>query len=253
MIYKNSVKIILALTLLSFTIHSASAYVAGSSSYRIETDTISIGGTRATSAGYVEQSSLSSSGVSGPTTGTSYAGSLGYLQASDAYISLTTSSGVTLSPDMKFNGGGQSTGSGSATVTTNSTSGYSLYISASTNPALQSSEDSFLDYVTVVTGTPDFSWSVGSGTTGFGFSPEGTDIVSLFKDNGTACGVGGSDATSRCWYPLSTTIKKISQSAAANNPGGTVTTLKFTAEAGSSVNKKVGNYSAVVTLTALAL
>ncbi len=252
MIYNRGIKIVFVLIITWFFAHTASAYVAGSSNYRIDIDAISVGGLRATSTSYIEQSTLAT-GISGTSTGSSYSGTLGYLQAGDFYISLSNSSSVSLSPNMKVSTGGQSTGSGSATVTTDNTSGYALYINASTDPAFKSSQSSFLDYVTTTPGTPDFSWSVGSGSSGFGFSPEGADIVSLFKDNGTSCGVGGSDTSGKCWYPLSTSIKKISQSASANAPGGVATTIKFMAEAGSSAQKTAGNYTSTVVITAVAL
>lgn len=260
MIYANEMKNIFkiiftgifAYFFVVYFLQSSLAYTASSTSYRIDTDTISIGGLRATSTSYVEQSTLPS-GISGTSTGVSYYGALGYLQTASSYISLSNSSSITLSSAINSSVGGQSTGSGSATVTTDNASGYTLSISASTNPAFQSSQDNFLDYVTVVAGTPDFSWNVGSGSTGFGFSPEGADTASLFKDNGSICGVGSGNVSDKCWYPLSTSLKTISQSSSANNPSGTVTTIKFMAEAGSSARKTVGSYSASITLTALAL
>lgn len=228
------------------------AYVASSTSYQIYDDIISFGGLRATSTSYVEESSFAS-GVSGTSTSTSYSGSLGYLQAADSFISISNSSNVALLPAINVSSGGQSSGSGSVTVTTDDTSGYELYINAGASPAFQSGADSFLDYVTVTPDTPDFTWSVGAGSTGFGFSPEGSDIFSLYKDNGSSCGVGSSDASDHCWNSLGTSLKKIAQSSLANYPSGTVTTVKFMAEVGSTVRKSTGSYTATITLTAIAL
>lgn len=229
------------------------AYVASSASYRIDNDTFSVGGLLATSTSYIEQSTVPSGITTGTSTGVSYAGAFGYLQAGLASISISNSGSVSLSPNINLSGGGQSSGSTVITITTDSSNGYSLYLNAATSPAFSSSNDNFLDYVTAVSNVPDFTWSVGSGTTGFGFSPEGADITSLYKDNGSTCNAGSSDTADRCWNSLSASLKKVAQSSSANSPGGTATTIKFMAEAGSSVQKIVGSYGATIVVTAVAL
>ena len=87
----------------------------------------------------------------------------------------------------------------------------------------------------------------------FGFSPEGTDIVQRFKDNGAACNAGALDSVSACWDVLSTTQTSIARRNTANSPAGTATTIRFHAGSGASNVQPAGAYTATATVTVLAL
>ena len=229
------------------------SYVASSTSYRIDSDTISLGGLLSTSTNYLLQSSLSQ--ISSETgTSTSYSVKSGYLQMSEAYLAVSSPGNVSMGSTIYTSGGGTSNGSASWTVTTDSSGGYSLSIKASTAPALQSTTDSFGNYQTQVSGIPDYDFSDGAAADFFGFSPEGADIRSLYKDDGVSlCNTGSSDTSNKCWDSITTSNKVFASAAVANHPNGTNTTVKFRVGVGSLVHKKAGDYSATITVTALAL
>lgn len=233
----------------------AFGYVASSSSYRLEKDSINFAGTRSTSASYTMEDTVGEIGT-GTSTSNNFNIHAGYqAMESDGVsvsISLSSPSNITMSPSIDGTTGGESDGSATWTVTTNNLTGYSLSVKAATNPALKSGSDSFTDY-TPAGVVPDFSFNVGVSSTGFGFSPEGVDLISTYQDNGVACGVGSSDTTNACWQGFDTSGKTVATSNAANNPTGTATTLKLKAKVGSSISLPAGSYNAVITATALTL
>ena len=100
---------------------------------------------------------------------------------------------------------------------------------------------------------PDLTFTVGAATSAFGFSPEGSDIVQKYKDNGSTCNAGSSDTTNACWNALSTVNELIAKKTTGNHPSGTATTLKFRAQSGVSNVQPVGTYTATTTVTAIAL
>ena len=226
----------------------ALAYVASSTNYQLERDSINFAGNLSTSTAYGVEDTLGEV-ATGRLASTGYILQAGYQQP-NSYMSITSPADVTLSPDINGAVGGTADGSAIWTVTTDNTGGYTMTAQASTLPAMLSGANSFADYV----GAPDFNWSVGAGSSFFGFSPEGTDIVSNFKDNGTACSVGALDTSLSCWQGFGTTAQTIAGSASPNDGvGGTATTIRFKAQAGASANQAAGAYLAVITVTALAL
>ena len=80
--------------------------------------------------------------------------------------------------------GGTATGEATWTVITDNPAGYSLSVKASTSPAMkgQAQGDSFADYTPVNPAVPDYNWSVADSSAEFGFTPEGSDIVSKYKE-----------------------------------------------------------------------
>lgn len=229
------------------------AYVASSAGYKLVNDTISVGGLLGTSTNYSVESSISGL-ESGTSTSASFSLTSGYLAMTATYLAISTPSNVSMSPAINTSGGGVGNGSASWTVTTDSTAGYSLSVRASTNPALKSSGDSFSNYQTSVTNVPDYNFTEGATLDYFGFSPEGSDIKSLYKDDGVSlCNTGSNDTSDKCWDSITTTNKMFASSASANHPSGTATAVKFRAAAGSSISKSPGTYSATIIVTALAL
>ncbi len=235
----------LALPLIAF------AAVMQSTGYKIQTDSINIGGVLSTSTTYIEQDTVGEV-ATGRTASASYLLSAGYQAMQDVSISITSPVDVALSP---INGltGGTSSGSAVWTVTTDDPAGYAVSIKSSTNPALKSSTfgSSFSDYTPA--SDPDFAFTLPTTQSRFGFSPEGTDIVQKYKDNGSICNTGASDTTDACWDGLNTTGTTIAQSATSNHPSGTPTTVKFRAGSGTAKIQDTGSYSATVTVTATAL
>lgn len=230
----------------------AHAQVMQSSSYRIESDSLNMGGTRSTSGYYTLEDTIGEIGT-GNSSSTSYQLGAGYQQMNEDYLAMTAPADVTMSPSLGGLTGGTSDGSTSLTVTTDSQGGYQLTIAASNNPAMQSPDgDQIQDYAPADT-PPDFTFAVSAGDARFGFSPEGTDIAARFKDDGDECSVGSSDTALACWDGLSTTPEEFVRRTSGNHPDGTVTTLRFKVGLGANAAVPEGMYYATTTITALSL
>ena len=209
----------------------ARGYVASSTNYQLERDSINFGGKLSTSTNYSEEDTLGEVGT-GRLTSTSYILQAGYQQP-NSYISITSPADVTLSPSIDGAVGGQADGSAGWNVTTDDSGGYTMTAQASTLPAMTSGANDFDDY----SGSPDFAWGVGAAVSEFGFSPE-----------------GASDTALSCWQGFSTSPQTIAGDTSSNDGvGGATTTINFRAEAGASANQAAGAYQAVITVTALAL
>lgn len=227
----------------------AHAYIASSTNYRIETDTISAGGIRSTSSNYTAQDTLGGIGT-GTGTSTSYQILAGYQPMGEVYMAITSPSDASMSPSIS-SGSGVGKGATAWTATTDSPSGYTLTIRAGAAPAMTSSNDQFSDYSTESSGVPDYTWNISSGNSEFGFSPEGNDIIQSYKDNGSICNAGSSDTSERCWDRFTTANKTIASASVGNHPSGTATTIRFQSEIASSRSQKAGTYSADITATAV--
>ncbi len=231
-----------------------SSYVMGSSNYRIDTDSVNSGGLDiSTSSNYGLLDTVGEIGTEFSSS-TNYNIYAGYRQtlSVESTISISSPADVNLG---SINGliGGAATGSSEWLVTTDSPAGYTLSIKASTNPALKSSISSFADYTTAGS-DPDYVFSIASSASEFGFTPEGVDIISDFKDNGSTCNTGSSDTSDRCWDAFTTTDATISSKASSNYPAGSTTTVKYRAEVGNAkVQDSGSDYSATITVTAITL
>ena len=247
--------IVSSVALISFVTFSgaplALAYVASSSNYRVQMDSVNVGGALSTSTSYSAEDTLGESAV-GSSASASYQVKAGYQQMQEVYLSISLSGNVTLLPNIPSLGGGIADGTGSWTVTTDNAAGYSMSIRASSSPALVSGANNFPDYVPAAL-DPDFVFSTPAASSRFGFTPEGADIVQQYRDNGAACNVGGGDTPAACWSGLSTSPITIAASAVANHPSGSLTSVHFRAESGATNVQAGGSYAATTTLTVVAL
>ena len=230
---------------------TASAEVASSTNYRIQMDSINVGGGLSTSTSYQTEDTLGESGV-GTSSSAIYNIKAGYQQMQQTYVAITAPGSVTLSPEIPTSGGGTANGSASWTVTTDNAGGYTMNIRASSSPALASGANSFANY-TPASSAPDFAFSVAPGSGEFGFTPEGDDIASAYKDNGSACNTGSSDAGSACWMPITTSVETIVRRTSETSSSGTATTIRFRAATGGDKVQPTGVYSATMTLTVVPL
>jgi len=251
---KKIFSIFVVLFFLSFA-YSGLAYIASSTNYRIQSDSINIGGTRQTSTNYISEDTIGEI-ATGDSTSTSYKLKAGYQQMQETYIAISVSPDeVVMSPNIGGITGGQSSGSTTATVTTDSASGYSLSVRSSASPALATSSYSFADYMPAVAGTPDYNWSILSSTSSFGFTPYGSDTVTKYRHNFVAplaCNqFGGTADANTCWYGFSTSNEAIASSYSSNHPTGTQTTVELKAESGIQNVQEQGIYEATITSTAL--
>lgn len=242
----------LILTILTVGMLSISAaQVRTSPSYQLQSDSVNFSGGLATSSNYSMESTAGEV-ASGEADSSSYKLHAGYQQMQEVFLSMTAADSVVMNPSIGGITGGVSNGSTSVSVLTDSPSGYSLTIEASSNPAMQSSVGTIADYVPVSSPDPDISFITAPTAAHFGFSPEGVDIVSRFKDNGSFCNLGTSDTSLTCWDGLSTSATTIAQGA-ANQPGGATTTVNFRVEVGNAAGVLAGIYVATTTLTATPL
>lgn len=226
---------------------SAAAYVASSTNYRLQSDSINFGGGLSTSTSYVMEDTLGEAGT-GTSSSATYLLKAGYQQMRETYISVSAPGNITLTPAIPTTGGGVANGQATWTVVTDNPAGYTASIRASTSPALVSGINSFADY-TPAGPNPDFVFSVAASAAEFGFTPEGVDVVQRFLDDGASCNTGTGETADRCWDPLSTTPTTIATRTTANHPSGTSITVKFRAESGSSNVQPPGSYQATTTMT----
>lgn len=231
--------------------HVAFSYVASSSHYLLQSDSVNFGGGFSTSSEFRLQDTL---GEAGTVLASSTAIlSSGYQAMSvDVYIAVSAAQNASMTPVINGIGGGSSNGSADWVVQTDNPAGYELSIKAAASPALSSGANSFLDYLPSFS-EPDFTWTTGQSESRFGYTVEGDNVVDFFKDNGVSCGAGSSNAQDKCWMGFSTTNRTIAQSVAANYPATATTTVKFRAEVGSRKIQERGVYESTVILTAITL
>lgn len=235
------------------TVHLGYAQTMSSSNYQIQSDSVNFGGGYSSSANY----QLESTGgeiATGNSSSTNYQVRAGYQQTLESYIALSSDGNVTMSPSIPGVSGGYATGSTTIVVTTDALGGYELTIEAENSPAMQSGANTIADYVPGG-GVPDYNFTIGAADAYFGFSPEGSDVVQRYLDNGAdACNESaGSDAADKCWDGLSTTARVIASGSGSNHPTGTETEVKFQVGIGGSVVQPVGTYVATTTITAISI
>lgn len=248
----NKYKIFIAGAMFLMTISLVQAYVASSSNYVLQSDSVNFGGGYSTSSNYKIQDTLGEIG-SGLYSSSTMILSGGYQAMTvDVYLALTSPENPTMSPAIDGIDGGTANGSAIWHISTDNSAGYELSIKADNTPAMTSGADSFADYVPSFS-TPDYAWNTPASESRFGFSPEGDDIASSFLDNGVSCNVGALDTANACWVGFSTTNQVIARSTSGNYPTGASTTIKFRAEAGASKNQPQGSYSANIIVTAITL
>jgi hypothetical protein len=158
----------------------SSAQVMQSGSYRIQSDSINFGGGFSSSTNYLLESTAGEI-ATGESSSATYELKAGYQQMQEVYISLSGFGAVTLSPSIPGISGGFSNGSTTVTVITDSPSGYELLVSSLSSPAMQKDGDTIADYVPSGV-VPDFAFTTDAADAHLGYTPEGVDIVSYFRD-----------------------------------------------------------------------
>lgn len=230
---------------------SVLAYVMSSTNYRVQFDSVNNGGGLGTSTDYNIETTVGEVG-SGYSSSTSFNLYGGYQQMDqNSSLSLTVPSVVNMSPSIPGLTGGTANGQAIILVSTNDSAGYSLAVNASTSPAMLSFLGYYFDNLSTQYDLANYNWQVPPTSSAFGFTPEGSDLVTKYKDDGINCNqLAGSDTVDQCWDYFSTTTKEISRSATANFPSSATTTIKMRAESGSQ-NVQLGDtYTATLTITA---
>lgn len=230
--------------------------VMQSGSYRIDADSINIGGLDEGSANYRVYETIGETGT-GESSSDNYGINAGLRpMLEEGIITITAPDDITMDPAIPGISGGTGSGSSQWTVMTDSAAGYTLEVSAEETPALQCAYggcdgEVFSDYASATPGSPDFDWLITPSSSAFGLTPEGTDIVQKYRDDGDDCGTGNLDTPDKCWYGPTPTAEIISKSMQSNQPDGTATVIKFKAQSGSSHFQEEGGYQATITVTAI--
>jgi len=241
----------LMISFLLYPYNAIFAAVMGSSTYKIQSDSVNVGG-QDSGSGIYNLGDTTGEIATGESASATYKMKAGYQQMQeDAYISISSPSDLALTSI-----GGLtnqvSEGTISWLVTTDNIAGYSLTIASTTTPALKSAFDSFADYIPAGA-APDYNYNNLATDSSFGFSAEGTEAISRFRDNGLVCNVGTGETASKCWDGLSTTPKAMAGSDTSNHPSGSTVTARVRAENGSSHLQSAGNYAVTLVVTAVTL
>lgn len=230
-----------------------SAQVMQSSNYQIQSDSINFGGGFSSSTNFQQESTFGEI-ATGRSTSTNFELRAGYQQMQSVFIAISTTGAVIMDTPLGGLSAGESTGSSTVTVTTDSSGGYQLSIRASTNPAMQSTTtvDTIADY-TPAGAEPDLSFTTAVSDVHFGFGVVGDDVVERYEANGGQCDNGpGVSSAMTCWDGLALSDRLIA-GGAANVPDGATTTVYFKVGIGGGTMVTPGGYVATTTVTAVAL
>ncbi len=228
------------------------AQVRTSNNFQLESDSINFGGALATSSGYTLESTAGEV-ATGLSESPAYRLGAGYQQMLGSFLSMSVPTNVVMTPNISGITGGVSNGSTSVLILTDSGGGYQLTLAAANAPAMRKGSDVIADYAPTSAPNPDFNFVTGLSDAHFGFSPQGSDVVMRYRNNGsTACNIGTLSTAAVCWDGLTTTPRIIAQGT-ANQPNGVTTTLHFRVGVGGGVVVPAGEYIATTTLTALPL
>jgi len=226
---------------------SGLAYVASSTNYRLQSDSVNVGGILSTSTNYKIEDTLGET-ATGESTSTSYKLRAGYQQMQGTSISISISSAPDIVMDPLTISQDTSVGSVTWSVATDNAPGYILSVKAASSPALSDSStgESFADYTETSPGVKE-QWSVNNAYE-FGFSAFGSDVSGYGND--TDC-VAGPDipSGSLLWSGFSTSNIEMASSSLPT-PSGTDSTLCVAAEQ-KGVFAPSGNYLTVITVTAV--
>jgi hypothetical protein len=136
-------------------------------------------------------------------------------------------------------------------ATTNSATGYTLAVKASTTPALKNGgTDNFADYTEASVGTPDAWGGVASGTKEFGYSAYGNNTPTATWGTALDCGNVGSGVTNALqkYRGFTTSDITIASLGTVTPTAGVITNICFAAQQ-NAVYAASGAYTATITAT----
>jgi len=164
-------------------------------------------------------------------------------------LTLSNGADTTMTPNIGITSD-KSIGSSSWIANTNSATGYSLAVKASTTPALISATDNFANYTEGTPGTPDLWGGVAGGTKEFGYSAYGTDVTSGTWGVYSSCGNTGTGVVDPAakYRGFTTSDIVISGRAGVTPTTGITTNICFAAQQ-NAVYAASGAYTATITAT----
>lgn len=232
--------------LLSVSFYPVFAYMMGSSNYRIQSDSINIGGKdNQTSDSYKMRDSIGEV-ASGDSASSTYKLKAGYQPMQEVYISLASPGNINMNAiNLTQN---TSIGTGNAwNVKTDNAAGYILTTNTDQENALSSGGNQFTDYTETTAGVPE-TWSVSSAYE-FGFSSYGNDVNTATWGNDTSCGSGSTPSTNLKYRGFdNVTAITIASSSGRTSGSGTDTVFCVAAEQ-NGVYASSGSYVADITAT----
>ena len=145
---------------------------------------------------------------------------------------LTPTADITMSPNLAGITGGTANGQTTVRVLTNNATGYNMTLSASSSAGMLGNANggTIPAYVHIGSTTPQFTFTTPANTARFGYTVEASttaDLAQAFKDTGSICGAGSSDATDSCWLNATTGQMLIMNRTTSTAASGSTSTIKF--------------------------
>lgn len=221
-----------------------------SPNYRMERDSVNVGGGESTSTNY-GLNDTTGEVATGDSNSGSYMMRAGFQQMSGSYLAVSVQPVVNMPPLSLSTK--ESEAQTDIHVVTDNYAGYSINVRSLTEPTMISQQGySFEDYEPVAS-NPDYNFLIDPNSSHFGFSAYGDDVTAKFKNDGSSCGQGSNITLGKCWDGFSTTTKSIVEGLSSNHPGGATTTMVFKAGVGANMNQPSGQYSPEIVMTVIAL
>lgn len=233
------------------------AYVSSSANYRIQSDSVNVGGVPASSASYNLNTTVGEV-ATGESTSASYKVKAGYQQMQGGTISITSPSDISFSRSLSVTDN-TATASTTWTVTTDISSGYNITITASSTSGCvdhdgegvadalcdTATNEAFNDLAT----TSKATWSV-SNAYAFGWSAYGDHVTGF--GTGSSCDTGDTHtpSTSLTYQGFDGVNTSFQFASSTSATGGTATTMCFAVEQ-NDVFAPSGSYQATTTATAV--
>jgi len=258
----KAILISLIILSLTFSLTTVKAAVMESETYKIQFDSMNVGGERQTSETYIMEDSIGEI-ATGPSASETYNLYAGYQQMSVTYLSISDGANVTMSAINSTNS--TSTGSTSWTVITDNVAGYKLEVAASATSSIPctyylcnaDAGENFTDYVEASGTTPE-AWNTEDSQYEFGFSAYGDDAPDGTWGSGSDCGSGTTLPQDLYYRGFSDatdsgpdTIQIATRSSRTDSSG--ITTNFCLGAVQSNVVAPSGTYTATTTATATAL
>ena len=236
---------------------TVSAFVTSSTNYRLQSDSLNVGGQLSTSTSYQIEDTVGEIGT-GVSDSSLYKMQAGYQQMQGTQLSISAGSDIVLTPLTLT----QSSGVGNTawTITTDNVAGYSATVYATVSDVCSDRDgEGAIDALCDTTTAESFAdipnskhlWDVDN-EYAFGWSAYGDDVTGHGVD--TDC-VAGTDvpSASLLWQGFhSATAYQIASSTTRTTPAGVETTLCVATEQ-DTVLAPSGTYYATITITALTL
>ena len=253
----GEIRLILGVIFLVCFSITASAYVAGSTNYRLQSDSLNSGGELATSTNYrIEDTTGEVS--TGDSSSTSYKAFAGFQQMQAVSLSVSAPTNITMTALSLTQD--TSVGNSSWIVITDNSAGYSTTVYAEVSGACSDTDgQGAIDAMCDISTGESFKdvsiskhlWSV-SNEYAFGWSAYGDNVTGHGTDSDC---IAGTDVPSAglLWQGFNaSTAYQIASSSERTSPSGTTTTLCVATEQ-DTVFAPSGTYTATTTITVITL